>query len=93
MAINYFGRLYATSDDLIPLGMAIYYFRCYIPLLALLDNDLVRIQDFPAISRICGFKARLELNISLLTLIQFFVNFFKLMFFFLSDFIVIRKQN
>ena len=57
-ALCYFGRLYITFDG-------------YILLLALPDCDFVRIQDFPAISRICGLKTRLEFNINLLALIQF----------------------
>ena len=41
-------------------------------LLALPDCDFVRIQDFLAISRIYEFKARFELNVNLLALIQFY---------------------
>ena len=43
----------------------------YILLLASVNCDFVRNQEFPAIPRICGLKARLEFNISLLTLIRF----------------------
>ena len=57
-AIYYFRRLYVSFDG-------------YILLLALANCDFIRIQDFLAISRICGLKARLEFNINLLTLIQF----------------------
>ena len=56
--INYFRQLYVTFDG-------------YILILALPDWDFVKIQDFLAISRICGLKARLEFNINLLALIQF----------------------
>ena len=55
-AIYYFGQLYVTFDG-------------YILLLALPDCDFIRIQDFPAISRVCGLKARLEFNINFLALI------------------------
>ena len=66
-AIYYIRRLYTTFDGHILLSTAIYYLL----LLALLDCDFVRIQDIPAILRICGLKARLDFNIILLTLIQF----------------------
>ena len=74
----YFRQLYTAFGGYILLSTAIYYFRqlCItfdgcILLLALPDCDLVRIQYFPAISLICGLKARLEFNINLLVLIQF----------------------
>ena len=61
VVIYYFKRLYTTYDGYVPLLTAVYYFQrlyitfdCYILLLALPDCDFVRIQDFPAISRICG---------------------------------------
>ena len=41
-------------------------------LFVLRDCDFVRIQDFSETSCICGLKARFELNINLLTLIQFY---------------------
>ena len=76
--INYFRRLYTTYGSHILLKTAIYYLRRlyttfdgYILVLALPDCNFVRIQDFLAISRICGLKARLEFNINLLALIQF----------------------
>ena len=77
-AIYYFRRLYTTYGGNILLSTVIYYFRRlyinfdgYILLLALLECDFVRIQDFLAISRTYGLKARLEFNINLLALIQF----------------------
>ena len=77
-AIYYFRRLYTTYGGYILLSTAIYYFRRlyitfdgYILLLALPDCDFVRIQDFITISCTLGLKARLDLNINLLVLIQF----------------------
>ena len=58
-AIYYFRRLYITFDG-------------YILLLALPDCDFVRIQDFITISRTYGLKAKLDFNMNLLALIQFF---------------------
>ena len=76
--MDYLRRPYTLLDGYILLSAAIYYFwrvyttfDGYILLLALPDCDFVRIQDFPAISRICGLKTRLEFNINLLALIQF----------------------
>ena len=43
----------------------------YILLLASVNCDFVRNQEFPAIPRICGLKASFEFNINLLTLIRF----------------------
>ena len=59
-AIDYFRWLYFT-------------FHGQILPLALPDCDFIRIQDFPAISSICGLKARLEFSINFLALIQFCV--------------------
>ena len=67
-AIYYFRRPYTTFDGDILLSTAIYYLL----LLALLDCDFVSIQDIPTIPLICGLKARLEFNMILLTLIQFY---------------------
>ena len=78
-AIHYFRRLYATYGGYILLSAAVYYFpRLYITfdgyilLLALPDCDFVRIQDFITISCTYGLKAKLDFNINLLALIQFF---------------------
>ena len=68
-ATYYFRQLYTTFGGYILLSTAIYYFQRYILLLP--DWDFIRIQDFPAIPYICGLKARLEFNITLLTLIWF----------------------
>ena len=57
-AIYYFRGLYITFDS-------------YILLLALPDCDFVRVQDFIAISRTYGLKARLGFNINLLALYSF----------------------
>ena len=77
-AIYYFSRLYTTYGGYILLSVAIFYFRRlyitfggYILLLALPDCDFVRIQDFIAISRTYGLKAKVDFNINLLALIQF----------------------
>ena len=76
--IYYFGRLYTTYGGYMLLSAAIYYFRRlyitfggYILHLALPDCDFVRIQDFIAIYRTYGLNARLDFNINLLGLIQF----------------------
>ena len=76
-AIYYFRRLYTTCGGYILLLTAIYYFRqLYITfdsyILALPDCDFVRIQDFITISHTFGLKSRLDFNINLLALIQFF---------------------
>ena len=78
-AIYYFWRLYTTFDGYILLLTAIYYIRwlyitfgSYILLLALLYCDFARMLVFPAISFICGLNTRLEFNINLLALIQFY---------------------
>ena len=77
-AIYYFKLLYTTHGGYILHSTTSYYFRRlyitfdgYILLSALPDCDFVRIQDFLAISRICGLKANLEFNINFLALIQF----------------------
>ena len=57
-ATYYLRRLHTTFDG-------------YVLLLAWHDCDFARIQDFPAISRICGLKGRLEFNNNLLVLVQF----------------------
>ena len=57
----YFQLLHTTFINHILLAPAIYYLRRYILLLVLPDCDFARIQDFPAISRICGLKAKLDL--------------------------------
>ena len=73
-AASYFRRLFTSFDCYILLSTAIYYFRSYILLLALTDCDFIRTQDFSAIPRICGIKARLKASqaIILLPLIQFY---------------------
>ena len=78
-AIYYFRRLYTTYGGYILLSVAAYYFRRiyvtfdgYMLLLALPDCDFVRIQYFITISRTYGLQARLDFNINLLALIQFF---------------------
>ena len=70
-AIYYFRRLYTTYGGYILLSAAVYYFQRlyitfdgYILLLALRDCDFVRIQDFIAISRTYGLKARLDFKIN-----------------------------
>ena len=80
-AIYCFRRLYTTYGGYILLSEAVYYFQRlyitfhgYILLLALRDCDFVRIQDFIAISRTYGLKARLDFKNNLLALIQ--VSFF-----------------
>ena len=77
-AIYYFRLLYTTYGGYTLVSTAIYYFRRlyttfdgYMLLLALPDCDFVRIQDFLAIYRTYGLKAKLEFNIYLLALIQF----------------------
>ena len=77
-AIYYFRLLYTTYVRYTLVSTATYYFRRlyitfngYILLLALPDCDFVRIQDFLAIYRTYGLKAKLEFNIYLLALIQF----------------------
>ena len=74
----YLWRPYATLDGYILLSAAIYYFRRlhitfdgYILLLALPDCYFVRTQDFITISHTYGLKARLDFNINLLALTQF----------------------
>ena len=58
-ATYYLRRLHTTFDG-------------YVLLLAWHDCDFARIQDFPAIFRICGLKGRLEFNNNLLVLVQFY---------------------
>ena len=77
-AIYCFRWLYTTYGGYILLSEAVYYFQRlyitfhgYILLLALRDCDFVRIQDFIAISRTYGLKAKVDFNINLLALIQF----------------------
>ena len=72
-------RPYTTLDGYILLTAAIYYFRRlyitfdgYILLLALPYCDFARILVFPPIFFICGLNTRLEFNINLLALIQFY---------------------
>ena len=64
LVMKNFWPLYSSFDGCILLTATIYYFRRlyitfngYILLLALLDCDFVRIQDFLAISHIYGLKA------------------------------------
>ena len=78
VAIYYFRQLYTTYGGFILLSAAVYNFQRlyitfdgYILLLALRDCDFVRIQNFIAISRTYGLKARLDFKINLLALIQF----------------------
>ena len=54
----YFRRIYINFDG-------------YVLLSALPECDFVGIQDFLAISRICGLKASLQRNINLLAFIKF----------------------
>ena len=77
MAIYYFCRLYTNFGGYIVLSVAIYYFQSYMLLSTLYTYFsfiwlcFIRIQDLPAITRICGLKTRFKFNISLLVLIQF----------------------
>ena len=79
VVIYYFRRLYTTYGGYVLLLTIIYYFRRlyitfdgYILLLALPDCDFVRIRDFITIARTYSLKARLDFNINLITLIQFY---------------------
>ena len=66
-AIYYLRRLYITFGGYVLLSTAIYItFDRYILVLAVLDCDFVRIQDFITISRNYGLEARLDFIINLI---------------------------
>ena len=72
-SLDGFQRLYTTFDSYIPLSTAIYYFWRLYTTFSFTLLWFCKNQRLPAIYHICGLKATLKFNISLLALIHFSV--------------------